>query len=144
MLLRLVFQAKQLTCRRAFLPSNVTGDVGFVLGYALLRSDPMHAKQPSAKACMLAAAASLTCCIVTCSDGTPTATLRQRVEAGVDLYARGRLRSLIFSGGHPGSLLSGLSATPLWPCPFVHPEQPGTAAFFLARLAVPRVLLRQA
>ena len=40
MILRLVSQAEPLTCRRAFLPSNVTGDVGFVLGYALLRLAP--------------------------------------------------------------------------------------------------------
>ncbi|KAK9823018.1 hypothetical protein WJX81_007764 [Elliptochloris bilobata] len=62
----------QLILTRAFLPSNTTGDVGFVLGFALL------------------------------SNGTPTATLRQRVAAGVELYRRGRLSSVVFSGGHPG------------------------------------------
>ena len=36
-------------------------------------------------------------------NGTPTATLRQRVRVGVDLYAGGRVRSLVFSGGHPGA-----------------------------------------
>lgn len=41
-------------------------------------------------------------------DGTPTPTLEQRVEAGVDLFDRGRVDYLVFSGGHPGTCPAGL------------------------------------
>jgi hypothetical protein len=36
----------------------------------------------------------------------PTPTLEQRVETGVDLFDRGRVDYLIFSGGHPGTALA--------------------------------------
>ncbi len=39
-------------------------------------------------------------------DGMPTPTLEQRVETGVDLFDRGRVDYLIFSGGHPGTALA--------------------------------------
>ncbi|KAK9816653.1 hypothetical protein WJX72_003312 [[Myrmecia] bisecta] len=64
---------------RQALPPDVKVSTGVVLGYALQR------------------------------DGTPTATLRQRVEVGTRLFEKGNISSLIFSGGHPGDGLRSIS-----------------------------------
>ncbi|KAK9816652.1 hypothetical protein WJX72_003312 [[Myrmecia] bisecta] len=68
-----------LLISRQALPPDVKVSTGVVLGYALQR------------------------------DGTPTATLRQRVEVGTRLFEKGNISSLIFSGGHPGDGLRSIS-----------------------------------
>ncbi|KAK9909341.1 hypothetical protein WJX75_000747 [Coccomyxa subellipsoidea] len=70
---------QQLLSRGEFFPEGTTADVAIILGYALQR------------------------------DGTPTPTLQQRVEAGVELFDKGLVDHLLFSGGHPGGGLRNKS-----------------------------------
>jgi len=62
-----------------YLPATGHADACIVLGYAL------------------------------CRDGTPSRPLRERVEGAVHLNDQGRVRYLVFSGGHPGGGIRGQS-----------------------------------
>ena len=94
--------------RRDFFPDDATADVAVILGYALRRSAnsvlwPRRALQHGQHWLCEQVRMYMR------RDGTPTPTLEQRVEAGVELFDSSRVDYLLFSGGHPGVSLCSSS-----------------------------------